>query len=64
MAEDYGITDNEKAIKDILKKYEREKLEKKRDELIKESSLEQDNEKRKKLGEELNNIILTLAKMK
>ena len=64
MAEDYGITDNKKAIDDILKKYEREKLEKKRDELIKQTSLEQDKEKKKKLGEELNEIILKLVKIK
>lgn len=64
MAEDYGITDNKKAIDDILKKYEREKLEKRRDELIKETSLEQDKEKRKKIGEELNEIILKLVKIK
>ena len=64
MAEDSGITDNKKAIDDILKKYEREKLEEKRDELIKQSSFEQDKEKKKKLGEELNEIILKLAKIK
>ena len=64
MAEDSGITDNKKAIDDILKKYEREKLEEKRDELIKQSSLEQDKEKKKKIGEELNEIILKLAKIK
>ena len=64
MAEDYQITDNSKAINDILIKYEKEKLEKRRDELIKETSLEQDENKKKKLGEELNNIILKLAKIK
>ena len=64
MAEDYGITDNIKAIEDILKKYEREKLEKRRDELIKQSSIEQDQEKKIKLGEELNNVILKLVKIK
>ena len=64
MAEDYGITDNKKAIDDILKKYEKEKLEKRRDELIKETSLEQDKERKKKLGEELNEIILKLVKIK
>ena len=64
MAEDYGITDNIKAIEDILKKYEREKLEKRRDELIKQSSIEQDQEKKRKLGEELNNVILKLVKIK
>ena len=50
MAEDYGITDNVKAIEDILKKYEREKLEKRRDELILQSSNENDPEKRKNLS--------------
>ena len=64
MAEDYGITDNKKAIEDILKKYERERLEKRRDELIKETSIEQDTEKKRKLGAELNDVILKLAKIK
>jgi hypothetical protein len=64
MAEDYGITDNEKAIEDILKKYEKEKLEKRRDELIKQSSTEQDTEKKRILSKELNDIILKLVKIK
>lgn len=64
MAEDYGITDNKKAIEDIIKKYEREKLEKRRDELIKQSSTEQDTEKKKNLSKELNDIILKLVKIK
>ena len=64
MAEDYGITDNKKAVDDIIKKYEKEKLEKRRDELIKQSSIEQDKEKKQKLGEELNEIILQLARIK
>lgn len=64
MAEDYGITDNSKAIEDILKKYEREKLEKRRDELIALSSAEKDSEKRKELGKELNEVILKLVKIK
>ena len=66
MAEDYGISDNNdaKAIEDILRKYEREKLEKRRDELISLSSTETDAVKRKELGKELNNIILKLVKIK
>ena len=64
MAEDYGITDNVKAIEDILKKYEREKLEKRRDELILQSSNENDPEKRKNLSKELNDVILGLVKIK
>ena len=66
MAEDYGISDSNdtKAIEDILKKYEREKLEKRRDELISLSSEETDAVKRKELGKELNDIILKLVKIK
>ena len=64
MAEDYGIIDNTKAIEDILKKYEKEKLEKRRDELILLSSSEEDSVKKKKLGKELNDIILKLVKIK
>ena len=64
MAEDYGIADNNKAIQDILKKYEREKLEKRRDDLIKATSIEQNKDIKKKLGEELNEIILKLVKIK
>ena len=66
MAEDYGISDSNdtKAIEDILKKYEREKLEKRRDELISLSSKETNIEKRKELGKELNDIILKLVKIK
>ncbi len=66
MAEDYGISDSNdtKAIEDILKKYEREKLEKRRDELISISSKETDATKRKELGKELNDIIFKLVKIK
>ena len=66
MAEDYGISDSNdtKAIEDILRKYEREKLEKRRDELISLSSTETDAVKRKELGKELNDIILKLVKIK
>lgn len=64
MTEDYGIVDNKKAIQDIMKKYKREKLEKRRDELVKETSTEQDSFKKKKLEEDLNNVILELIKLK
>ena len=66
MAEDYGISDSNdtKAIEDILRKYEREKLEKRRDELISLSSTETDAVKRKELGKELNDTILKLVKIK
>ena len=64
MAEDYGITDNKKAIEEILSKYEREKLEKRRDEIILQEENETDIEKKKNLGKELNEIILKLVKIK
>ena len=64
MAEDYGITDNKKAIEDIAKKYEREKLENRRDEILELSREETDNNKRKGLSQELNDIILKLVKFR
>lgn len=64
MAEDYGITDNSKAIEDIVKKYEREKLQKRRDEILTEIEQEEDQEKKKSLSKELNDIILKLVKIK
>ena len=64
MAEDYGIIDEKKAIEDILKKYEKEKLENRRDELIKLTSIEENQEVKKQLGKELNDIILKLVKIK
>ena len=64
MAEDYGITDNKKAIEDILQKYEKEKLEKRRDEILVEEKQETDMEKKKQLRKELNEIIFKLVKIK
>ena len=64
MAEDYGITDNQKAIEDILQKYEREKLEKRRDEILLEEEQESDKEKKAELSKELNDIILKLVKIR
>ena len=64
MAEDYGITDNEKAIKEIAQKYRREKLEKRRDELITQEKQEHNLEKKRELQKELNDIILKLVKIK
>ena len=64
MSEDYGISDNKKAIQDILQKYKREKLEKRRDELLLLEENETDKERKKELGKELNDIILKLVKIK
>ena len=51
-------------MEDILKKYETEKLKQRRDELIKETSLEQDSEKKRKIGEELIDINQRLKEIK
>ena len=64
MTEDYGITDNKKAITEIIHKYKREKLEKRRDEILRQEEQEIDIEKKKQLGIEINNIILELVKLK
>ena len=61
MVEDYGIADNKKAIQDIVKKYNAEKLKNRRDEILEKIELETDSEKKKALGQELNDIILKLA---
>ena len=63
MADDYGITDNKKAIEDLLKKYELEKLQNKRDSLIEELNNESDTEKKRNIGKELNDIVLILSKI-
>ena len=63
MADDYGITDNKKAIEDLLKKYELEKLQNKRDSLLEELNIEKDIEKKKNIGKELNDIVLILSKI-
>ncbi len=64
MATDYGIENIEKAVDDILSKYERERLENKKTHILKELETEQDTETKKKLSKELSNIIITLAKIK
>lgn len=63
MAKDYGITDIDKGIDDILNTYERENLKEKRDEILKSlEDSELDNESKLELERELNDIIIKLAK--
>lgn len=63
MAKDYGITDIDKGIDDILNTYERENLKEKRDEILKSlEDSELDNESKLALERELNDIIIKLAK--
>ena len=64
MAEDFGIIDYKKALEDIFNKYYKEELEKRRDELINLLSMEENQDNKEKMGKELNEIILKLAKIK
>ena len=64
MANDYEITDVEKAIDDILKSYEKDKLVNRKFEILEllENNLEANQ--KKELEKELSDIIIRLAKIK
>lgn len=64
--DDFGITDVNKAIEDIEKSYLREPIIKRRNEIFKilENKNEISKEEQRELENELNNIIIELAKMK
>ncbi len=66
MAEDFGITDVDKAIEDMIAIYEKEKLINRRNQILKQlddtSNINQDEVRN--LEKELNDIILKLAKIK
>ena len=65
MAEDYEITDLEKAIDDIMKSYKKEKLNDRKFEILEKLENEQlDEIEKKEMESELSNIIISLAKMK
>ena len=64
MAEDYGITEIDKGIEDILKTYKKDKLISKRNKIMKEIEETTDREILKKLENELNATIIELAKTK
>ena len=64
MATDYEITNINKAVEDILVKYERERLENNKKEILKKIEIETETEKKVQLGKELSNIIIALAKIK
>ena len=63
MADDYEIEDVEKAIDDIIKNYEKEKLNNRKFELVEQIEKETDELKKKTLGQELSNIIIKIAKL-
>lgn len=66
MAYDFEITDVEKAIEDLISTYEKEKLVSRRNNIIRqlENGESIEAEERKSLENELNTIILKLAKIK
>lgn len=64
MADDYGIEDVEKAIDDIIKSYEKEKLTKRKFEIVELIETENDETKKSELGKELSNVIIRLSKLK
>ena len=64
MATDYEFEDMEKAVDDVLQKYEKEKLNQKKKSILKQLETEQDELEKKKLGKELSDIIISLAKIK
>ena len=64
MAEDYGIENVEKAIDDIIQGYEKDKLNERKYKILELLETEIDNEEKKKLEKELNDIIIKLVKIK
>lgn len=64
MAEDFEITDVNKAIDDLINVYEKQKLVNRRNKILKQLDTEKNVENMKELEKELNDIILKLAKIK
>ena len=64
LAEDYGIENTEKAIDDVLKNYEKDKLNERKQEIIQLRNQDIDESEKEKLLKELNDIIYRLAKIR
>lgn len=64
MADDYEIEDLEKAIDDLIQTYQKERLNNRKFEILELLESEMDINKKKKLENELSNIIIMLAKIK
>ena len=64
MATDFEIEDIDKSVEDILIKYERERLDNRKKEILKQIETESDTEKKMQLGKELSNIIIALSKIR
>ena len=64
MAEDYGIDDVEKAIDDIIQSYEKDKLNERKLEILELLENSTEENQKKELEKELNDIIIRLAKIR
>ena len=64
LAEDYGITDVEKAIDDIMQSYEKDKLNERKFQILELLETNLEITEKKELEKELSNIIIRLAKIK
>lgn len=64
MAEDYGIDDVEKAIDDIIQSYEKDKLNERKIEILELLENPTEENQKKELEKELNDIIIRLAKIR
>jgi len=64
MADDYEIKDVEKAIDDIMQSYEKEKLNNRKFEILEMLEKDINQEEKKSLEKELNDIIIKLARIK
>ena len=64
MAEDYEIENLEKAIDDIMQSYEKDKLDKRKFEILELLEKTNDINEKKELESELSNIIIRLVKIK
>ena len=51
-------------VEDILIKYEKERLDNRKKEILKQIETESDTEKKMQLGKELSNIIIALSKIR
>ena len=64
MATDYGFENSEKAVEDLLSKYKKDRLNERKKEILSKLENVQSEEDKKILGKELNDIIISLAKIR
>ena len=64
MATDYEFENSEKAVEDLLAKYKKDRLNDRKKEILKQLEIVQEEEEKRKLGKELNDIVISLAKIR